>query len=513
MASFSINTVRNVVPNWRDYKTTAKLGELGGNNATALTIPVFPINDYVDAWKENQSIPFAGDLISAAIMGDQKDNPFVVSAANFLLERRDEIPESLFRTALSIIPNKKLSEEKNTASTSKRLDIILNQEHIYKEKIGFLRKLIHRYPYNPIWYNEIALTYTKLGLINKAVEYMNIAIHLAPMSRYISRSAARLFLHAGEPDRAHDVLVKNPIISKDPWIVASEIGVNALRGRSSRFIKSGISMINSGNYSPFSLTELSSAIGSIEFYHSRKKCKTYIDKALVRPNDNSLSQAEWLLSLDNSMNFTFSDYSLLNNKYEADARRAFLNDDFSQALTTSVEWIEEMPFAKTPIDFAANMAFTFQKKYDDAIKILKIGLKSNPHELSFWNNLAYSFAISGNTEEADKILYGQLLNSPNMRYDIRVCVTATKGLCEFRKGNIDGGRYYYMQAIMLAKEKSEKKLLHKAILNYLREELLATKQCEEEYINALDILNTGNDKESAILRQDIRELLIKGKES
>lgn len=152
------------------------------------------------------------------------------------------------------------------------------------------------------------------------------------------------------------------------------------------------------------------------------------------------------------MNFTFSDYSLLNNKYEADARRAFLNDDFSQALTTSVEWIEEMPFAKTPIDFAANMAFTFQKKYDDAIKILKIGLKSNPHELSFWNNLAYSFAISGNTEEADKILYGQLLNSPNMRYDIRICVTATKGLCEFRKGNIDGGRYYYMQAIMLAKE-------------------------------------------------------------
>ena len=507
MASLIVNTVRNVVPNWRDYKTTAEIGELNGNNVIARVIPFFSIDEYIKAWKENHSIPFAGDLISAAIMVNQQNNPVVQDAANFIIERRGDVTDSLYRTAMYTVPKRESASEDDMDSISERLDKILNQDNINKERISFLRKQIHRYPYNPIWYNETALAYTKLGLTKKAVECMGIAIHLVPFSRYISRSAARLFLHIGDIDRAHDVLIKNPAISKDPWIVAAEIGVNALRGRSSRFIKPGISMINSGNYSPFSLTELSSAIGSMEYRYSKKKCVSYIDKALVCPNDNSLSQAEWLLSIDNSMSFSFSDYRLLKNKYEADARRAFLNNDYSQALITSVEWIEEMPFAKTPIDFAANMAFTFQKKYDDAVKILKIGLRANPNEPSFWNNLAYSYAISGNTDEADGILYSPILNAPSISNDIKICVMATKGLCEFRKGKIEEGRYYYKNAISLAKDFNDNNLLNKAILNYIREELLATKRCENDLIEMIDILHTGSDRETSVMRQDIKDIL------
>ena len=507
MASLTIGSSRNVVPNWRDFKTTVELGELNGNNANHLKLPSFPIDDYIDAWEENNSIPFAGDLISAAIMSFQQNNPIVQEAANYIIERGDDVPESLFKTALSVVQANEPAYDEMFISVSDRLNAILNQENINKERISFLRKLIHRFPYNPIWYNEIALSYTKLGLTNKAVEFMDIAIHLAPISRYISRSAARLFLHIGELEKAHNVLIKNPSIYKDPWIVAAEIGVNTLMGRTSRFIKPGIAMINSENYSPFSLTELASAIGSLEFKHSVKKCRAYINKALIQPNDNSLSQAEWLLSLDDSIGFSFSDYSLLKNKYEADARRAFLNNDYSHALTTSIEWIEEMPFAKTPIDFAANMAFTFQKQYDDAIKILEIGLKSNPHELSFLNNLAYSYAIKGCVDEAQKILYSPILNTPNISNEIKICVMATKGLNEFRKGMIESGRIYYKRAISLANNIGERDLAHKALLNYIREELLATKQCDNQLINMLDSLHTGSERETLIMRQDIRNLL------
>ena len=84
---------------------------------------------------------------------------------------------------------------------------------------------------------------------------------------------------------------------------------------------------------------------------------------------------------------------------------------------------------------------------------------------------------------------------------------ATKGLNEFRKGNIENGRFLYMQAISLAKEKRDSNLLNKAILNYMREELLATGQCDDELLNMLDVLYTGNEKESAIMQQDIRDLL------
>ncbi len=508
MASLTLNSTRNVIPNWRDYKTTAERGELNGNNANRLELPVFHIDDYIGAWLEYNTIPYAGDLISAAIMGHQQANPIVIDAANFIIERREDVPDSLYETAKSIVPAFNSDGIENSNSISSRLDAILDQDSINKARIGFLRKLIHRYPYNPVWYSELALAYTKLGLVRKAVDCMSIAVYLAPESRYISRSAARLFLHIGDIDRAHDVLINNPAISKDPWLVASEIGVNASRGRSSRFIKPGVSMINSGNYSPFSITELASAIGSIEYNHSKKKCKSFIDKALVNPNDNSLSQAEWLMKIDNSMMFSFSDYSQLKYKFEADALKAYINNDYSLAFENAVAWIEEMPFAKTPIDFAARMAYTFQKRYSDAIKILIIGLRSNPNELSFLNNLAYSYAMNGMIEKADEILNKPILNTQIIQNSsIKICVVATRGLNEFRKGNTDEGRYYYNLAITMAKDSSDENLLHKAILNYMREELLATKQCDPALIDMIDKLYTGDERETAIMRQDIRDLL------
>ena len=507
MATLIIESKRNVVPNWRDYSTTAMLGELYGNNAILQNKQLFPINDYIIAWKSNPLIPFAGDLISAAIMSNQQLNPFVQEAARFVIERAEDVSDSLYRTALTIVGKANSFSSERKKSLLERLDDIINKDNVNKQRIGFLRKLIHRYPYNPIWYNELALTYSKLGLVDKAVDCMKIAIHLAPNSRYISRSAARLFLHMGDPDKAHYVLINNPSISRDPWIVAAEIGVNSLRGRSSRFTKSGISMINSGDYSPFSLTELSSAIGTMEFNHSKKKCKAFIDKALICPNDNSLSQAEWLLSLDKSMAFSFSDYSSVKNKFEADSRRAFMDNDYSQALIASVDWIEEMPFAKTPIDFAANMAFTFTKNYEEAILILKIGLISNPKELSFLNNLAYSYALNGNVSEAENILYSPILNSLPIDSDIYICVMATKGLCSFRKGNISEGRMYYQNALSLAKIQSKINLCNKALLNYIREELLATKHCDDKLKNTIDILHTGNERETIVMRQDIRDLI------
>lgn len=154
---------------------------------------------------------------------------------------------------------------------SDKLNAILNEENIYKERVRYFKQLIRKFQYNPIWYVELSRCYVNLGLLSKAANVMQIAIHLSPSSRFISRSAARLFLHIGDIDRAHDVLIHNPTLQYDPWLLASEIAINASRGRSSRFMKAGISMVHSGNYSPFSFSELASAIGTKELEFSRKK--------------------------------------------------------------------------------------------------------------------------------------------------------------------------------------------------------------------------------------------------
>lgn len=212
---------------------------------------------------------------------------------------------------------------------SNQLNNILNGENIYKERVKYFRNLIKKYSFNPIWYAELSRCYINLGLLEKATNAMQIAIHLSPTSRFISRSAARLFLHIGDIDRAHHVLVHNPTLQYDPWLLASEIAVNASRGRSSRFIKMGMSMVFSGNYSPFSFSELASAIGTKELESSRKKGKLFLEKSLISPNDNSLSQADWLMNNDKSLSLNFSNIQKPIFNFESDARYSFLKKNIS----------------------------------------------------------------------------------------------------------------------------------------------------------------------------------------
>jgi len=506
MASFVNNIKRNVVPNWLDYQNTARLGELQGCSSNH-TRRGFPIDDYVKAWNENHSLSFAGDLISAAIMNNKSNNEAVKEAAKYVLDKNDIAPDSLYKSAKALLSTNKNRTEFVKSPLSKRLDKILDQEEINRTKIRIIRSQVHRFPLDPIWYCELALAYVNLGLMEKAGKAMEIAVYLAPESRYITRSAARLFLHKNDADRAHFVLINNPTIKTDPWIIASEIAINACRGRRSRFINTGISMINSENFSPFSITELSSAIGTVELSHSTKKCKFYLDKALVHPNDNSLSQAEWLLSVDNSLNFKFSEKERVENRHEANARKAFIDEDYSRALESSVAWIEDMPFAKTPIYFAAEMAYTYQKDYNNAIKILEIGLRSNPNELSFLNNLAYAYAMNGETDKAESILNNSKLKASTTPLELKICLLATKGLNEYRKGNIDLGRFFYKKAINQTHQNSMQTLLHKAILNYIREEIRATKSYNEETLNIVDRLTTNNLRETNVLRQEIKDLV------
>ena len=46
MASFKVDKKRNVVPNWREYNKTAKLGEFGDDkNSIIPTVNFFPIDE------------------------------------------------------------------------------------------------------------------------------------------------------------------------------------------------------------------------------------------------------------------------------------------------------------------------------------------------------------------------------------------------------------------------------------------------------------------------------------
>ena len=506
MASFREIQTRNVIPNWRSYNKTSQIGELDYAQSRANSVELFPIDSYIRDWQENKTISFAGDLLSAAILNGQSDKLEVLEAANFILEHRDEATSVLINTAESIVSSPIESEEKQHPSIEEKLKSIINQEETLRDKIRLLKENRDYYCYNPIAYCDLSRYYVNLGQEEKAKEMMEIALHLAPHHRYVCRSAARLFLHLKDPERAHDTIIKNPWIIKDPWLMASEIAINTLRNRSSRYIKKGIEIINSDNYSPFSISELSSAIGSLEMMNgSKKKCRAFFRKALIKPNDNSLAQAQWLLSDNQDLSFEFNDYSYLTNKFEADALTAYMQDDFHGALIAAADWIEDMPFTRRPIQFAADMSYTYLKEYTIAIDILKLGLKANPNDVGILNNLAYTMALSGDIKGAEKILrdIGRILTS-SLRDDERICITATAGLIEFRKGNTEFGRQLYMAAMEEAhRSHSDGILANKAFLNLAREEIRANKDFDHSILEIVDKI-PNDTRDTLQLKADIK---------
>lgn len=505
MSSINPKENRDVIPGWRSYTKTAQLGELYAMGTKEITLPVFPITPYIDAWAENRTTAFAGDLLSAAVLNGQTTLPEVIDAAQFVIAQSDT-PRIVLEIARPIIS----SEVDNYASldtASKVIDKIEKKEEYSKKLIQLIKKENVRFPYNPIAYCELARCYISLGLSTKACEMMKIALHLAPYSRYVSRCAARLFVHLEEFDNAHRVVAHNPALRQDPWLMASEIAINSSMGRSSRFINVGKSLIASQNYSPFSCSELASAIGTLEMANgSRKKCLKFINQALIQPNDNSLAQAEWLASENNDLQFTFQDYSDMKYKAEAETRYEYFRKNYDAAFRHSVDWVNDSPYDKASVLFSSHIAYAFLKDYQSAARILNIGLVANPTETILLNNLAYVNALNGQIEEAERAMSRiDSLTSGNST-DAEICHTATNGLIQFRKGHIEEGRKLYLDAITRAKESStDKTLINKAILNYLREELVARSCSGADALEILTKLDAEQDKEMSRLRDDVLE--------
>lgn len=512
MSSISYKEKRDVIPNWRSYTRTASLGELFSIQREQFEAPVFPITRYIEAWLDQKTLPFATDLLSAALVNGVKNNSIVSQAASFVLTNRG-IPEPIRKIAQSYIMSEVKDTFKEKVNPSLLLDNLFNNEDRAKDAIRLIKRENSHFPYNPIAYCELARYYTLLGVRAHAEKAMNIALHLATDLRYVTRCAVRLFLQLGDAEHAHWVVTKNTAIKVDPWLLASEIAINSSLGRNSRFAKIGIRLLQSEKYAPFCCSELASALGTLEMANgSRKKCTKFVNASLQSPNDNSLAQAEWLKSVHSDLRLDFKDYSDLLLKSEADARYSFFRKEYDQALVESIKWIDDLPYDKAPILFGSSVAHTFLKDFDVAAKILRVGLISNPGDTMLLNNLAYVLALKGETAQAESIMDKPFMFDNTLDTNSLICHTATVGLIAFRKGEIEKGINKYLAAINLAKEQCEDKdILYRATLNFLREALIARVCSINDALAIIDNINTP-DREILQLKMDVKQQAIIAKD-
>lgn len=232
MAFFCETLDRRVVPNWRSFDATVAIGEMEYQK-NMQHVP-FDLREYEYEWKENKSLLYASEFVNAAVANGILDNSSARDAAEFVLQNSDKATEAQKLIALSLIETQ--GKEVFLSSNHELDELLMNTKDIYAH-IGYYKSLIRKYPYNPINYVEAARFYVMIGQSKQAVNMMNIALNLDSDNRFVSRSAARLFVHVDDFDRAHYVLRNNVQVANDPWLMASEISVNLLRNRSSSLIK------------------------------------------------------------------------------------------------------------------------------------------------------------------------------------------------------------------------------------------------------------------------------------
>ena len=278
---------RRVIPNWRTFLTTVRLGELN-NVVEVKDLPKLNIQSYVEYWKIDKSIINAGELLSAAVVNNFVTDAYVIEASNFIIKNKHLASKSQVLLAKKILYNNGNNGENDLIDTD-LIDIIIEKKPIYN-KIHLLKKHINHFPRNAIAYVEIARLYSILGQTWQADNYLKKAYFISPNNRFVLRAISRHFAKT-DIEFAHNILRKNYLTKFDPWLASAEIALATIRNRNSRFIKQGLYLINSNNFNPFHLTELSSSIGTVELINgSYKKGKKLFNTSLIAPNDNSLAQ-------------------------------------------------------------------------------------------------------------------------------------------------------------------------------------------------------------------------------
>lgn len=457
MAASVEDKARNVIPRWRDYKSTLLLQELSafGN---AKPIDFDTLTDLYGDWRRNPTVWHASDLLSAAI----------------ILARTAEIPDILqFLAAHPDSPayTRQVAErllDRENIDKTERVAVISALEDVRKI-ISTSRSAAKQDPRNSVFWIDLARGYTILGLQEKACKAVTVALSLSPTNRFVLRSAARFYLHIRQALHAHRILRTAENTKYDPWLLAAEIAIASSVDASPRFALQGRKLLEQLG-AQLNTTELASALATLELSNGKnRKAKKLFEDALVVPNENSLAQAEWASGEISNLHVNAAEVDVPLN-FEARAREYFTAGHFDSALTQATEWFVDQPFSSRPAALASYIGATFFDDHKGAIEIVKKSLAANPGDPVLLNNLAFSLASLDRTAEAENALSDINRSDPDFS---DITVTATKGLIEYRRGNVALGQEEYLHAIDLAQQAKNLDYLAQAMLYFAREELLS----------------------------------------
>lgn len=487
---------RKIIPRWRDFLTTAALGELTSTTTRPTYAPTeADLAEAHSAWLENKTLWHALDLIGSAFSVGVNDASTIEAAKYIAREHFHSSPKAGLALALRMLGG--------TADNTSILDAE-DESGDTRAQIHERRRQTQTEPRNPIAWVDLARLYTVAGQIPQAQRAVETALRLSPTNRFVLRSATRFFVHIGERERALRLLRATEIFN-DPWIAAAEIGVSTLEQESPSNVKLGRKLVEDASLSSFAKTELASALATLELQDGRNgKARKLFRRSLEQPNENSLAQAEWASAQIPQLEVDVKRPSVIRS-YEARTLLGLKTGDWELTAKNSLNWLHDQPFSSMP---AATASYIFSAIYDQqsrAEDILRQSLISNPRDPGLMNNLAFALADQNKIAEAEEVLSS--VNIGDADDSERVTLLATAGLVAFRKGLTQEGRTLYLNAMDLAKQKGFTKFEALAAVYLAREEIRAKmSEAFEDLRRAEEMASRQNEPDVALVLKRVSDL-------
>jgi len=449
--------IRQIIPRWYPFEHAFLMGEIQTNEKPAVSIwTPASYRHKEQEWLFYRQLPWALDFVGTALVSNDLSNTAAVDASKFILNNSEKVSGLAKSVAEKFLQFPEPKADLNLSPSNRRSVIISS-----------LKKHVREYPYNAIAWADMAFYYAVLCQNEKANLCISIALNLAPENRFILRSAARFYLHTKNPEKALFFLRKSELTKRDPWLLASEISISEAFNLRTRNVKIAKNILLTLDATPMDLAELYGTMGTLEMTHGgNKKGKKLFKSALIDPNENTLAQAEWV---SQNIGLTIERTSKVNAAFEADSRRFFYDEKYKEALEEALKWLRFQPFCSHPVEQATYIAGTCLNDFKEAVRIVKEESRCLLNEnFLINNNYIFSLASLDRIQEAEQQLatinFGSLTERDQGVYQ------ATKGLLEFRKGNIEPGRLLYEDAIKRFQKLKEERCVALATFYLAREE-------------------------------------------
>lgn len=455
---------RRLIPRWRSSSVTICTGELDSvRRLIPNEKPSKFLSEKIVNWNIRPSIEEAAELVTGALVEGQAD--LGMEAARYLLSQKNAAPV-IRELARRLVTN----ASKGDVGCSEQAILKTGPEDP-KQLIRALRRRLHHFPRNGLLWVDLSRAYTILGLQEQAVRAMDAAISLLPGNRFVLRSAARLYVHIDDPDRAHHLLQRNERTQNDPWLAAAEIAVAMVAERSSRLVKTARNLLKIHEQTPLHITELAGSLATLELRDgSLPNARRLFKQSLLQPTENSVAQATWASRIVTNLPLTAQTLKTPLS-FEARALNDYRAQNWKGVIKHCEEWLRDEPFSARPAELGSYVAAEALEDFRLSEKLARLGLNANPNDQMLLNNVAFALAKQDLISDARRVFTN--ISRPGSSPAIESTLLATEGLIRFREGDRVVGRVLYLQSMNHAKANQLQNLRAFAAINLAREETLA----------------------------------------